>query len=132
MLAERVAFLHNVSCSKPSPHCHQPPWEGPPYKWLTKCSSDVLHMARSTFTLHYTYLIKLERIPTFYHLNYCSRLISIDITIIKFECEASATTKSRTQCRVTFRHFQDFVVTRRRQMSFGRAVPSNRMTIPSS
>ena len=26
----------NVSCSKPSLHCHKRPWEGALYKWLTR------------------------------------------------------------------------------------------------
>ena len=26
----------NVSCSKPSLHCHERPWEGALYKWLTR------------------------------------------------------------------------------------------------
>ena len=35
----------NVSCSKPSLHCHKHPWEGALCKWLTRSASDAMHMA---------------------------------------------------------------------------------------
>ena len=34
----------NVSCSKPSLHCHKRPWEGALYK-IVKSASDARHMA---------------------------------------------------------------------------------------
>ena len=35
----------SVLCSKPSLHCCKRPWEGALYEWLTKSSSDAMHMA---------------------------------------------------------------------------------------
>ena len=35
----------NASCSKPSPHCSKHPWEGVLCKWLTRSTSDAMHMA---------------------------------------------------------------------------------------
>ena len=35
----------NVSCSKPSLHCHKRPWEGALYKWLTRSASGAMHTA---------------------------------------------------------------------------------------
>ena len=35
----------NVSCSKPSLHCHMRPWEGALCKWLTRSACDAIHMA---------------------------------------------------------------------------------------
>ena len=40
----------NVSCSKPSLHCHKCPREGALYKWLTKSTSDPMHMALYKWT----------------------------------------------------------------------------------
>ena len=35
----------NVWGSKPSLHCHKHPWKGAPFKWLTRSTSDAMHMA---------------------------------------------------------------------------------------
>ena len=46
----------NVSCSKPSLHCHKRPWVGALYKWLKRSASDAMHMCyiSSEVHLHFT------------------------------------------------------------------------------
>ena len=51
----------NVSCSKPSLHCLQLPWEGALYKWLTKSAFDALHMALYKFIVNFsTFIMNLK------------------------------------------------------------------------